>query len=347
MMNSRERVQRAIEHRDTDRIPFFHMGVNPINAALARHFGLDETDTEGLLTAVGADVRYVSPALVPVPGEDRYNFNCGAVHARLYNTPGAPDVLSYPLEAAASVGDLDAWRWPDPDWYDYSIPASMAAAWADKAVVAYDMGIIFLYAMGVRGMEQIMVDMAGEPEMAHAIFGRISEYNVVRTRRFLEANRGLIQVVGLGDDVAGQTGMLFSVAMWREYLKPHVQRMVDVCREFGVIPYFHGCGGFTDLYRDFIDMGILCAGRLQTEARGNDLETVKRDFGRELCLWGAIDGQHVLIEGTVDDVRDHVQRVLRIGGEGGGFVAGPTHSFTADTPIENILAMYTDLRVTR
>ena len=343
-MESRERVLRAIRHEEVDRVPYYHMGVNTINLALAERFGLNPQDGEGLLARLGADIRYVSPPLVEVPGEDRYGYSFGAVHAKLYNEPGAPESIACPLEAATTVDDLDAWHWPDPDWFDYTIPSQRVKAWADKAVVAYDMGIMFLYAMGVRGMESVMMDMAAEPDIAHEIFRRISEYNTTRTRRFLEANRGLIQIVGLGDDVAGQNGMLLGVPMWRDYLKPHVQKMVDLCHELDVVPYFHGCGGFRDLYSDFIDMGISCTGRLQTEARGNNLADIKREFGRSLCLWGAIDGQHALIEMTAAQVREHVRAVLRTGGEGGGFVAGPTHSFTEDTPVDNVLAVYDVLK---
>jgi len=94
------------------------------------------------------------------------------------------------------------------------------------------------------------------------------------------------------------------------------------------------------LFPDFIDMGIECVGRLQTEAKGNDFREVKREFGRDLCLWGAVDGQHVVIEGSQEEVREHVKRLLDIGAEGSGFIAGPTHSFTEDTPVENVIAVY-------
>ncbi|MCE5237218.1 hypothetical protein LLH23_01845 [bacterium] len=342
-MTSKERVLRSIRHEAVDRTPYYYLG-GRVDAALAQRLGVAAGDSEALLRCLGADVRYVWPRLVQAPGEVRYGYNCGAVHARLHNQPGGQGPAIYPVGTAQNVADLDQWRWPDPDWFDYDVPADVAAAWRDQAVVAYDMGILFLFAMGVRGLEQLMMDMACEPDLAHEVFRRIAEFNLERTRRFLTANAGLIDILGLGDDVAGQGGMVISPAMWREYMKPHLQRMVDLCREFAVIPYFHGCGGFRDLYPDFIEMGIACTGRLQTEARGNDLGDVKRRFGRDLCLWGGIDGQQVTVRGTPDEVRDHVRAVLRIGAPGGGFVAGPTHSFTEDTPIENIVAVYEVLR---
>jgi len=339
-MNSRERVQRSIRHESVDRTPYYHFAVPSVQTALAEHLGFRLGDDESILQALDVDVRYVSPRLAQVPGEARHTYQCGAVHARMHNAPGGEEPIAFPVGGASTVEELDGWCWPDPDWFDYSIPTASVEAWGDRAVVAYDMGILFLYAMGVRGMEAIMLDMAGDPPIAHTIFTRIADFNYERSRRFLEANRGVIDILGIGDDVAGQAGMVISPEMWREFLKPHVQRMVDLCDEFSVAPYFHGCGGFRALYPDFIQMGIPCTGKLQTEAKGNSLCEIKEEFGADLCLWGAIDAQHVVIEGAQDQVRAHVRQVLDIGSRNSGFVAGPTHSFTEDTPIENILAVY-------
>ena len=51
-----------------------------------------------------------------------------------------------------------------------------------------------------------------------------------------------------------------------------------------------------------------------------------------------------MIEGSAQGAARHVRSVLEIGGAGSGFVAGPTHSFTEDTPLENIIAAYEVLR---
>jgi len=343
-MNSKERVLRSVHHEAVDRTPYFHFAVPEVEAALAERLSFAPEDREGVLQALDVDVRYVSPRLARVPGEARYMYEYGAVHARMHNRPGGGKCASYPVGDAPSADGLDAWRWPDPDWFDYSISVASAEAWRNKAVVAYDMGILFLYAMGVRGIETIMMDMAGNLDMAHAIFGRIADFNLERARRFLATNPGIIDIVGIGDDVAGQGGMVISPGMWREFMRPHLEKMVDLCHEFSVVPYFHGCGGFRELYPDFMDMGILCVGRLQTEAKGNDLSEIKEQFGAHLCLWGAIDGQHAMVEGTREQVRAHVRDVLECGSRDSGFVAGPTHSFTEDTPLENILAVYEVLR---
>ena len=346
-MQSKERVLRAIRHEEVDRVPFFYHGVGSINEELTKQLGCQNYNEEKLLQRLDADVRFLRPRLVNISGEERRPFQCGNVHAIIQGTGAGEErvVEKFPIEDARTVEDiLNYNQWPSPDWYNYEIPADRCKELRDKAVIAYDMGIIFLYAMAMRGMENVMLDMAGNPDMAHALFNKISDYNLGRTRRFLKANEGLFNIVGIGDDVAGQDGLFFSPEMWRTYLKPHVQKMVDLCYEFDVIPYFHGCGGFRVLFPDFIEMGIPCVGRLQTEANGNNFQEIKKEFGKKFCLWGAIDARHKVIESTEDEVREYIKMLLRVGSIGNGYVAGPTHTFTEDTPIKNIVAVYKILR---
>ena len=340
-MNAKERVLRAVHHQPVDRTPYFYYAEESVSERLADFLGLPEYNIDALHDRLGAEVRYLRPQLVEVPGEERQEFQVGGIHAQL--EPGCETLVveELPLEHATSVSDVLAYDgWPDPDWYDYEIPGDVKEANRERAVFANGMGIMFLYAMGLRGTESILVDLALNSELAHAIFERISQFNLARTRRFLEANPGVIDIVGVGDDVAGQNGLFFSPGMWREFLRPHVQQMVDLCREFGAVPYYHGCGGLRDLFAQFIDMGIQMVGRMQTYAKGNDLAGLKRDFGNQLCLYGGVDAQHLLIEGAEEDVRRHVREVLAVGSPGSGFIAGPTHTFTDDVPLENIVAMY-------
>ncbi|MFA6567657.1 MAG: uroporphyrinogen decarboxylase family protein [Victivallales bacterium] len=346
-MESKERVLRAIRHQEIDRVPSYFMSDGNITAKLAARLKLDSSQVGYLQSGhfdlndrLGCDIALLWPNIIVPPGS-KY-FSCGSVHAALHD--GTVIFEKMPLEDATSVDEILKYKWPSPDWSDYTIPSWMIPVLKDKAVCAYDMNVLLLYAMGIRGMENIMMDMASDPDMAHAVFKKISDHHCERIRRFLTVNERLIDIVGIGDDVAGQNGMFFSVDMWRKYVKPYLQKAVDLCLEFKVIPYFHGCGGFSVLYKDFIEMGITCTGRLQTEAKGNNFANIKKEFGKDLCLWGAIDGQHKVIEGTPDDVREHVRELLRNNFDGTGYVAGPTHSFTEDTPVDNILAVYEVLR---
>ena len=69
-------------------------------------------------------------------------------------------------------------------------------------------------------------------------------------------------------------------------------------------------------------------------------EALKADFGDRLCLHGGIDMQHLLPEGSPEQVTAEAQHYCDVLGEGGGYILSPAHFFQPDVPPENIIAMY-------
>ncbi|MDZ7378122.1 MAG: hypothetical protein ONB06_02130 [candidate division KSB1 bacterium] len=63
--------------------------------------------------------------------------------------------------------------------------------------------------------------------------------------------------------------------------------------------------------------------------------------GDRLSFHGAIDIQHTLPHGTPEEVQAEVQERCRVLGRGGGYICASAHYIQADTPLENIIALYT------
>jgi uroporphyrinogen decarboxylase len=83
---------------------------------------------------------------------------------------------------------------------------------------------------------------------------------------------------------------------------------------------------------------------VQVSAKGMDSATLKREFGRDICFWGAIDTQRVLPFGGPADVAAEVKRRIDDLGTGGGYVLCAVHNIQADVSPENICAMYDTAR---
>jgi len=77
-----------------------------------------------------------------------------------------------------------------------------------------------------------------------------------------------------------------------------------------------------------------------------DIFFIGNDFGGRIVFNGAIDSQHVLIDGTPPSVRaDPGAPGLEIMMPGGGYVAGASHDMILkETPVENVLAMFDAVR---
>jgi uroporphyrinogen decarboxylase len=75
-----------------------------------------------------------------------------------------------------------------------------------------------------------------------------------------------------------------------------------------------------------------------------DAARIKREFGDRLSFYGAVDIQQTLPKGTSQEVQAEVQERCQVLGRGGGYICASAHYLQADTPLENIVAMYTTPR---
>lgn len=73
---------------------------------------------------------------------------------------------------------------------------------------------------------------------------------------------------------------------------------------------------------DIVKIGVDILNPVQTSAgKMADFGGLKRRYGERLSFCGAIDTQHVLPNGTLDEVRAEVRRVIEALAPGGGFMA--------------------------
>ena len=67
---------------------------------------------------------------------------------------------------------------------------------------------------------------------------------------------------------------------------------------------------------------------------------LKADFGAQLAFHGGISIQSTLPFGTPDDVRDEVRDRVDALATDGGYILCTAHNIQADTPIENVQALF-------
>jgi hypothetical protein len=104
--------------------------------------------------------------------------------------------------------------------------------------------------------------------------------------------------------------------------------------------YHHSCGSVYVFLKDFIEAGVDVLNPLQPRAAMMNIEKIKQEVGADLTLHGGIDIQRVLPFGTVSDVENEISRVLKAAAPGGGYILAGSHNIQADTPPENIMAMF-------
>ncbi|OPZ25833.1 MAG: methylcobalamin:coenzyme M methyltransferase [Lentisphaerae bacterium ADurb.BinA184] len=347
-MNSRERVFLALAHRPADRIPSDFWAtptvVRTLEAALHKPYAQ-------FLDDCGVDFRYIEgPAYIgpPLPpGTDIWGVGRTAVAAGAAGRAESySDVVKPPLSDAATPGDVGAYdHWPNPDLFDYSTIGRQCdqAARGDRVVVFMGDRLNRIAqlkpAMYLRGPENIFLDLAVRPEMAHAILGRIREFYLAYLERILAAAAGRIAIVLTGDDFGAQNGLLLSPGMWREFLRPGFADYVSLIKSRGAVAMHHTCGAVADIVPDLIAGGLDVLQSLQPEARGMSLASLKKRFGRRLCFHGGVSIQKTMPYGSRDDIRREVRAIANTVGQDGGYIFCTSHNIQADTPIDNVMAL--------
>ena len=244
-LSSRERVQLALNHQETDRIPIAMVCAEinpPAYRELERHLSVRAVNLwHSTWNHCSTSRRWRRPTWGPGSRLARTFGACAACPSPTVRAPMTRSTI-YPLAKAHSTGDLARRRWPTTEWFDYSVlPDRIAAVQAGgEHCLMVTNGNIFESAWYMRGFEQIFLDLVLDPEFAHELMRRVTDFYVEHFRRLLAAAQGKVDLVFTADDIAGQQGLLMSLAMWEEFIKPYHLRLNRAIHELGAqghLPY--------------------------------------------------------------------------------------------------------------
>lgn len=187
----------------------------------------------------------------------------------------------------------------------------------------------------MRSMEELMMDMQAEDDMAEFILDKVTDYACHRAAAFAHSGADMIF---LGDDIGMQRQIMMSKEMYQTWLKPRLKKVIDTARKINpdVLILYHTCGFVTPLINDLIEAGIDVLNPVQPECM--NFKEIHAEFGDRLSFNGTIGTQTTMPFGTPDDVKREVYRNLEIAGDKGGLYCVPTHLLEPEVPWENIIA---------
>ncbi|MGD0089771.1 MAG: uroporphyrinogen decarboxylase family protein [Planctomycetota bacterium] len=345
-MTSRERVLKTFARQVPDRVPINYSANADIDWRLKQHYGLARNDGEGLRRALGVDFRgvdapYIGPKLHPdLP--DR-NIDIWGIRTRwiAHESGGYWDYCDFPLRDA-TLEQIEAWPLPKPDHFDYSKIAEQCARHAGFAIHAGGPGTVDIInkdAM-LRNMEQVLVDLLTDEPAGLRLIDRRLAVQLEVTARILEAGRGRIDFLWLGEDLGTQKGPLISLELFRKHIRPRHQKFVDLAKAWKIPVLIHSCGSSSWAFDDFAEMGIGAVDTLQPEAKNMAPAYLKQRYGGKLAFHGCISTAGPVAFGTPEQTAQNAREVLEVMMPGGGYCFAPTHMLQDNSPTENVLAMY-------
>jgi uroporphyrinogen decarboxylase len=367
-MTSRERVLAALEHREPDKVPIDFGGVHTslhdhAHRSLMEFLGLAGPEAtiqeicqqivypdKRILEHFGADIIgvYPKPAsgwkLEIDPVEDTWKDEWGTVWVR------PKDGYFYDIREHAmknfSVDDLKEYNFPDPAnrgrIAGLREEIGKRRECTDKAIIFFNASWGLWESLWLlRGFEQAYVDIASDRKFVRMFFEKMLWWSKIFWDTVLTYVGDLIDVVQIGDDLGTQRGPVFNPELYRSLLKPFHKELVRFIKtKTNAKVYFHTCGSVYWAIEDFIDCGIDILNPVQVGAFNMDSKILKREFGEKISFWGGGCDNHVLLHGKPEGVRREVQRRIADFAPGGGFIFASIHNIQANTPPENIQAMY-------
>lgn len=357
-MKPRERVEMALNHEAPDRCPMQASFTPEFAVRLRADMALESQgghnphgggNTYQIERALGEDMLLTSVGWANSYYQDTepYTDEWGVGWSiQPYETPFGvghyTEIAGHPLANDAAI---DAYQPPDPTRPElYTASEQMIRDFKDDYwIVGVTVTTIFETAWALRGLTQMLMDLAVNPELAGRILDIPYHYHLTAAKRLVEMG---VDMIWTGDDVGSQHRMLISPAMWRKTLKPRMANLIAELKAINpnVKVAYHTDGNIYPIIPDLIEIGLDVLNPIQPASM--DPAFLADEYGDELCFWGAMDVQYTLPFGSAADVEAEVMHRLKTLGRSGGLVLAPTHHVQLDTPLENFWAMVNTVKDT-
>jgi uroporphyrinogen decarboxylase len=346
-MTGKQRVHAALRREPVDRVPVF-MWFHPQTAErLAR---LLEIAPCHLVEAMGDDVRqtwvnnnYAMEGIVHErEGESHVDY-WGVKWTRQH---GFNQITGFPL-AQASRNEVLQYQFPTERVPELLRLMNPVMELQQNYFIGCDVSpCVFEMYWRLRGMENAILDMATDRDLADEMFRRCADFSIQLSEA--ACDQFALDWLWLGDDVASQLSMLMGPQTWRSLIKPHLARVAVVGKQKGLWVAYHCCGALKLIIPELIEIGVEVLNPVQCNCPGMDPLELKAEFGKQISFMGGVDTQGVLPSGTVEEVRRATARLLEgMTKDGGGYILAASHTIPPETPDDNIFAMYAEAGISR
>jgi uroporphyrinogen decarboxylase len=278
----------------------------------------------------------------------------GAIRCRMPEDGHYFDPVTYPLESVQNIRDLkraislmaasSSFSLSDRELDVIELRAAKLYDETEFALVS-DLYFFSLYQLSqqIFGYEKLFMFMASDPDLVHEWMGFLTHALEDLITSYLQRVGKYTTAVLMTDDYGQQNGTQISPRMFSELFKPYVARVCSRIHETSphVKVLLHSCGSVVNFIPDLIEAGIDALNPIQTSARGMDPALLKREFGRDLVLWGGgVTAQTTLHNGSLDEIRAEVRERLDTMKPGGGYVFAVDHDIQENVSPEKIEAVF-------
>lgn len=372
-MNRRERVIKALNHQEPDRVPVdlgstavsgihreaYLQLVNKLKIKVGEPIMCDVMQQvalpdERVLELLGVDFRGL---FFGDPDNNREIFfedgtwcDEWGVYRKKPKSSFYYDLIKSPFEDdEITFKNIEEFNWPSPDdlgrIQGLREKAQDIRDKTDYAIVLNYPACIVHISQFMRGFRGWYEDLILNPGRLCEIFDRILNFYLEFGKHLFNEVRDYLDVVEIGDDISGQEGPVFSPKLYRDLIKPRHAELINFIRKQTKAKImYHTCGTVIPFIEDLIEIGVDIINPVQPSARGMNTLLLKNEYGNRISFWGAIDTQRVLPYGNIKEVKNEVEKRIYELGRGGGYILSASHNIQPGVRPENVIAMLNHAR---
>ncbi|MCL2339745.1 MAG: hypothetical protein FWC59_02455 [Actinomycetia bacterium] len=224
---------------------------------------------------------------------------------------GAGSAIPQPGEFM--LKDITKWkevvRIPDLSQYDWAGLAAAEEPMLDrehKVVEVWSSNSIYERMAALMGFEECLLALALEPEASFELLSALADWKIEMIKYFAKYYRPDEYVYF--DDVATERQLTMSPETYRTLIKPLHTKMVQACKDLGIIPVQHTCGNASLIVQDMIDEGN--DGWNAVQSPHNDVAALVEKYGDHFVFIGGYNttGAPGQPSATEEMVRAEVRR---------------------------------------
>jgi len=248
-------------------------------------------------------------------------------------------VKQHPLADWSAFGT--SWQIPDPEKTDglYGVDwTARKRQWAEIKANGGSFegkmrhGHTFLQLCDLRGYENVLMDMMEEEPLLLELLAQLEAFNLAVVRHFVSSGCATMKYP---EDLGMQRGPMLPPQLFRKYIKPSYERIMQPAREAGIPIHMHSDGDVRLLADDLTESGVEI---LNLQDRVNGVDWIAGKFRGRLCVEVDVDRQAVTPYGTPKEVDRLVYDIVsKVSTREGGLCM--IYGLYPGIPLENVKAL--------
>lgn len=183
----------------------------------------------------------------------------------------------------------------------------------------------------IRGTVNLYMDLMDPPRKMMEFIEKMHDFYCRLLTKWAQTD---VDCLNMMDDWGSQQSLLINPTIWEEIFMPMYRDYIDIAHKHGKKMFMHSDGNILTIIPKLIDIG-LDAVNSQIFCMG--VENLAQ-FKGKITFWGEIDRQHLLPNGTQEDIDRAVESVYNTLWQDGGCIA--QCEFGAGANPDNVYRVY-------